>query len=108
MAPPDVIFLLLFFTISTNFIYKTQCFSTMSHKFNTITSNMEKAKYKLKSYYNYSKYKQDNCPICLQPINIPTINTCGHAYHRTCIFKWYKYNNTCPICRKNINISLFD
>ncbi len=46
------------------------------------------------------------CPICLEEFNkneyyrkLP----CTHLYHKKCIDKWFKENNTtCPICRSNV------
>ncbi|KAA0035774.1 E3 ubiquitin-protein ligase RNF181-like protein [Cucumis melo var. makuwa] len=45
-----------------------------------------------------------DCSICLdelscekrEVIRIP----CGHVYHESCIFKWLKNHNSCPLCRK--------
>lgn len=44
-----------------------------------------------------------SCPICLMEdleddknaIKLP----CGHNYHSSCIIKWLKRHNVCPICR---------
>jgi len=29
--------------------------------------------------------------------------SCGHTFHKKCINKWLKAENTCPLCRKIIN-----
>jgi len=29
--------------------------------------------------------------------------SCGHTFHKKCINKWLKTENTCPLCRKIIN-----
>ncbi len=109
MASPDAIFLLIFFSLSTVIINDKSIVYPLKQKFNnTIIHNLYKTKSKIISYYNYSKYKQNNCPICLEVIHKPYVNICGHAYHKTCIFKWNIYNNTCPICRETLDILLLD
>ena len=44
------------------------------------------------------------CVICLEDINgnNKTLQ-CGHTFHKKCIKKWFKKNNTCPTCR-NVHI----
>lgn len=44
----------------------------------------------------------DSCAICLQIINKNNscITECNHGFCLTCIVKHFKYNNSCPICRK--------
>lgn len=47
----------------------------------------------------------DNCAICLEDFtnfsNTKTLK-CNHKFHVSCINKWKKSNNTCPICRETI------
>ena len=31
---------------------------------------------------------------------------CGHCFHKDCLKKWLRINNTCPICRKVIDNSV--
>lgn len=50
-----------------------------------------------------TKYHQ--CSICLEDFVLKekVINlTCDHFYHETCIFQWFKKQNTCPICKKTV------
>lgn len=43
------------------------------------------------------------CTICTEPINNPTVTSCGHRFCRGCITSWtQRGNGTCPICRRNI------
>jgi hypothetical protein len=49
------------------------------------------------------------CAICLHRLRIPKeeetagiLLNCGHCYHKVCIEKWNKNNNTCPQCRQPI------
>ena len=46
----------------------------------------------------------DSCAICLQIINKNNscITECNHTFCLTCIVNHFKYNNTCPICRKKL------
>ena len=47
--------------------------------------------------YNY-------CSICLSKIYKQKIKLkCNHSYHKECLKKWLKYNNSCPICRLEID-----
>ena len=40
------------------------------------------------------------CPICGDIFRNPIrLENCGHTYCWSCIFKWFKYNKYCPICR---------
>lgn len=52
-----------------------------------------------------------NCSICMSSLPKPFVLLCGHQFHKNCIKKWYKYNNSCPVCRKtifeNINIQYY-
>lgn len=73
------------------------------------------AKNKYKIYYEYylknknlkeKLIKDDNdiCSICLEKLKNDkcVILSCEHIYHKTCIQKWLKKNNSCPNCRINI------
>eukprot|EP00792_Barthelona_sp_PAP020_P001521 TRINITY_DN12422_c0_g1_i1.p1 TRINITY_DN12422_c0_g1~~TRINITY_DN12422_c0_g1_i1.p1 ORF type:complete len:203 (-),score=39.71 TRINITY_DN12422_c0_g1_i1:104-673(-) len=47
----------------------------------------------------------ENCPICFgeykeesELISLP----CQHTFHSECLIEWLKQNNTCPICRANV------
>ena len=41
------------------------------------------------------------CAICLCIIKLDKLYTlkCKHIFHKSCINKWFKCANTCPICR---------
>ena len=43
--------------------------------------------------------KTQQCSICLNSIIDAQYLPCGHYYHKKCINKWLKNNNTCPFCR---------
>ena len=49
----------------------------------------------------------NECPICLENININSINlNCNHQLHKNCFIKLYNTNPdiTCPLCREIILI----
>jgi hypothetical protein len=56
--------------------------------------------------------KQETCLICQidfntnSQSNLSKIIDCNHIYHSNCIEEWFKYNKSCPICRKNLGQSL--
>lgn len=72
-------------------------------------------KNKYKEYYDYYKKNKnlkeklinddiEICSICLEKLKEDkcVILSCEHIYHKVCIKKWLKKNETCPNCRINI------
>ena len=54
---------------------------------------------------NINDYKNITCNICLENFeigNILRILECNHEFHENCIITWLKQNNTCPICRHEL------
>ena len=54
---------------------------------------------------NLSNYKNITCNICLENFevgNILRVLECNHEFHQNCIITWLKSNNTCPICRHEL------
>ena len=54
---------------------------------------------------NLSNYKNIACNICLENFevgNILRVLECNHEFHENCIITWLKSNNTCPICRHEL------
>lgn len=47
---------------------------------------------------------EHECCICTEDISTKTLHTtkCGHHYHKKCLNKWLKINNTCPMCRNEL------
>lgn len=43
------------------------------------------------------------CVICLSNVDTEYKLSCGHSFHENCIKKWMDSNNSCPICRKEID-----
>lgn len=46
------------------------------------------------------------CSICISPLGETNICTleCGHTFHYNCVFQWNRQNQSCPMCRDEINI----
>ena len=54
---------------------------------------------------NLNDYKNITCNICLENFeigNILRILECNHEFHENCIIEWLKSNNTCPVCRHEL------
>jgi len=45
-----------------------------------------------------------NCSICLSQSIDPVSGSCIHTFCRSCITRWMESNNSCPNCRKEINL----
>jgi hypothetical protein len=50
----------------------------------------------------------ETCAICLDEITIPSSNMCvtecAHVFHLNCFLQNREFNNTCPMCRSDIQI----
>ncbi|WPJ61512.1 hypothetical protein SMAC4_14176 [Sordaria macrospora] len=42
---------------------------------------------------------QEECPICIEPLNNPVITHCKHVFCRGCIDKVFEVQQKCPMCR---------
>lgn len=53
---------------------------------------------------------EQECSICLEyfkdRVNLISVETCKHVFHKECMAKWLKYNNICPLCRMNLKKEL--
>ena len=49
---------------------------------------------------------QEDCSICLQQIKrrYKTVPCCKKKFHKKCIQNWLKNNDTCPLCRSQIEL----
>lgn len=60
-----------------------------------------------KNYCRHHILKFDEtCVICLDNLYDICMLPCEHIFHKKCIYKWMKKNNTCPICRTQIDAGL--
>lgn len=57
------------------------------------------------------------CSICFEAINSAGYSDadassrklrCNHTFHKQCLSRWFKYNYTCPLCRKHIAYDRID
>jgi hypothetical protein len=54
----------------------------------------------------FEDIQHEECNICLSTSESTVdiqINNCKHFFHKDCLTKWIKINNTCPTCRQIIN-----
>merc|ERR1711871_628409 len=66
---------------------------------------MLKEKNTVEITFNIPEAKDTTCGICLDTykkeneiVQLP----CLHFYHDECISSWFKVNNSCPVCRKEV------
>jgi hypothetical protein len=53
----------------------------------------------------------DDCSICLENIineEHKKITTCNHIFHEECMARWMSLNHNCPLCRKNLDLDIYD
>lgn len=43
--------------------------------------------------------ESETCVICLRNLYDTCTLQCGHGFHTQCIMQWFRYQNTCPVCR---------
>eukprot|EP00111_Clytia_hemisphaerica_P022314 TCONS_00065586-protein len=64
--------------------------------------------YSCKIDYNFVRTKEETCAICLdeltrkQPIKLD----CNHHFHNSCIMKWLRQSDQCPLCKQTVNIEV--
>lgn len=47
------------------------------------------------------------CAICLSPFNVSKETlSCGHAFHKSCIQEWCRSSSSCPLCRKQFQLTV--
>jgi len=66
---------------------------------------IELDEFQYKHVKKYSTIKEDKCAICLQKykgVDIIKEFPCRHIFHKTCILKWIKSSNKCPLCKYDI------
>lgn len=47
----------------------------------------------------------EQCSICYDSMEYCTELSCGHRFHINCLNHWRTINNTCPMCRTEVNIA---
>ena len=68
--------------------------------------NIRKTKIKKIKYHKIKDANTNECPICLECLNIGEYEKtleCKHCFHKKCIDRWFKKDNDfCPMCRLKI------
>ena len=90
-----------------------------------IIKNEYRIKYAMKEdFKKLKKINGESCNICLEEFKYPKDKEnnlfckvdqrynihqtlCNHYYHERCMYKWRKYKNICPICRKALDTPKF-
>ena len=68
----------------------------------------------VRSKFNPEDFKEHTeCAICMNEFAenedvTPLPCNSAHYFHTECITPWLKTNNTCPMCRKEVNAAGFD
>ena len=87
-------------------VMNNEIFSLKKNKF-----ILELDEFQYKHVKKYSTIKEDKCAICLQKykgIDIIKEFPCKHIFHKTCILKWIKNSNKCPLCKYDITNDVND
>jgi hypothetical protein len=55
--------------------------------------------------YCKSHKQSDDCAICYEAMKRSGVlrAACGHSYHVSCLSKWAEQNETCPMCRGDLD-----
>ena len=71
----------------------------------TIREKIVRLNNQLKELNNrFSEILKGDCSICFSSITKPVMEpNCQNIFCGECLLKWLKDNNTCPLCRENIN-----
>lgn len=44
----------------------------------------------------------ENCPICLEDVDIVRTTTCGHRFCDGCLSNWIQKSERCPLCNQDM------
>ena len=87
--------------------------SSSEHNMSSIDINNEDNSFRLDSIIleNVDKLcsEKKKCTVCLEDFenSDKVINlTCLHMFHSECIRKWLRKNNSCPICKNEVDLLL--
>jgi SNF2 family DNA or RNA helicase len=80
-------------------------YSMLKKKYSEIVNE---SKYMLKVLNNITQVQNgetnfdDNCSICLNEINNPSITPCGHIFCKDCIRMCLNFKKKCPMCKQSL------
>jgi len=66
---------------------------------------LELDEFQYKHVKKYNTFNVDKCAICLQKFKGTDIIKefpCKHIFHKSCILKWIKNSDMCPLCKYDI------
>jgi hypothetical protein len=60
-----------------------------------------------KQLTNHLEEAEADCPICMNsvPLIKSTHTSCGHDFCKTCLRKWLREHDNCPICRTVLSVT---
>lgn len=78
------------------------------------TSSAQKDLERVQQEMEKDEFDQTMCPICLE--DFPDVGKvedmrrleCKHCFHAECVDKWLKENESCPLCRAEVDVQLTD
>lgn len=53
---------------------------------------------------NILDFRCSICTLIPNPKDVVEVTCCGHAFCFDCLKKWYHENDSCPLCKKDINL----
>lgn len=92
-----------------NFIYDSNIYDMIVNASLRDTELNRNENVELDINSRHSKISDINseCSICQKKYQLSErLSTleCSHVFHNSCIMEWGKYNQVCPLCRKNIPV----
>ena len=77
-------------------------------KFEHLYTNGHKTQQVVIDFFNNVKSEiLEDCSVCLEPIELDVaFLTCYHVFHKTCVDKWRRIENKCPMCKLDFSKKL--
>ncbi|KAK1274536.1 E3 ubiquitin-protein ligase RING1-like [Acorus gramineus] len=75
---------------------------TQTFRDNREAQNMPASKASVAALEEVVVTEKELCPVCKMDMGVGDMATrmpCKHLFHGDCISDWFKYGNTCPVCR---------
>lgn len=93
-------------TVNTNeLIERLTTFAQMLNDLDTTLTSSNPTDVNQYKTYTLNEPTSKTCPICLASMGntllgeIVTELPCKHVFHKACLARWFKDNNTCPLCK---------
>ena len=76
------------------------------------TGSAQKDLERIQKEMEKDEFDQSMCPICLEefPEDVTAVRTleCQHRFHAACVDAWLQENESCPLCRADVDVQLTD